>query len=647
MRTYFGRKIELLAPVGELESLEQILQSPCDAVYLGGKSFNMRMHSELKNLDEDELIAAIELTHKYNKQIYVTLNTWIDESELTKVVEYLKMLSKHQVDAVIVQDYAIISLIKKHQIEIEVHSSVMMNIHNQDQIKFIEELGITRYVASRELSLKEIKELSYASNLEIEYFVSGDMCTVHGSQCHYSGMIFNKSANRGQCFKMCRWKYELTLDNQTLDYQYFLAAKDMNLIDNIKDLVVAGVNSLKIEGRRKPVNEIVMLVNAFDQALRDFAANPFNLKSYQIDEFYPRSTSTAYAFGKPGISYINEKNEGNTEVLKVFSKYGKLTDVNESNQVHIREKLAEVKSKDVSFKLSVKVQSFAQALLAFKYKVDFVYVSLEALNGEMITPLELNELNKQKGESKLYLSLPVMTTNEQSDIIEMFLQLVDETIDGLVITHVGQLKYRTRFNLIGDYSFNIHNTEGLAYFKGLGLERNLISIETNARQMIQIINQADFEMIIHGYITVMLLELDLYENFQQNSTTTDKPLVMNNLINEQQMVYNDSFNRNHILSGLELNLSSVLLPLVNAGLKVGQIEARIYDLAKLETVLSNYVNFRDSLNEEQLIESFQSEYEHASLGALNNIIEGEKYVIKKPRIKWMEEWVKTHNNEQI
>ena len=201
--------VELLAPAGNWASLEAAVEAGADAVYLGGKHFNMRLHRQDMNFDDEQLARAVEFAHQHNVKLYVTINNLIYENELEDLRKFLRYLQGIGPDAILVQDLSIIQMVRELALDIPIHASVMMNIHNEFAMRLLKSYGVTRIVASRELSLEELSFLRERTGLEIEYFVHGDMCISESGQCIHSGVLFGKSSNRGLCLKPCRWPYRL------------------------------------------------------------------------------------------------------------------------------------------------------------------------------------------------------------------------------------------------------------------------------------------------------------------------------------------------------------------------------------------------------------------------------------------------------
>jgi len=188
-------KKELLSPAGDFETLKQAIHNGCDAVYLGGKRFGARKFAS--NFDDDEMIRAIKYCHLYGVKIYVTVNTVIFESEVDDCLEYITFLHKNGVDAVIMQDMGMITLVRQVLPNLEIHVSTQAHTHNIEQIKLLEKLGVSRVVVAREMSLDEINKLD--TNLEIEAFIHGALCVSYSGQCLFSSLIGGRSGNRGKC----------------------------------------------------------------------------------------------------------------------------------------------------------------------------------------------------------------------------------------------------------------------------------------------------------------------------------------------------------------------------------------------------------------------------------------------------------------
>ena len=247
------RKIEILAPAGSYESMRATMNAGCDAVYMGGSRFGARAYAD--NPDEDALIRAIEEAHLRNKRLYLTVNTLVKEEERQSLLyDYLEKYYLAGLDAVIVQDVGVMHFIHRHFPELPIHASTQTTITMAEGANLLKDMGVTRLVTARELSFKEIKNISNNCDMEIETFVHGALCYCYSGQCLMSSMIGGRSGNRGRCAQPCRMPYQFFSEGKLIsskDKPYLLSPKDINTLAFIPDLIEVGVTSFKIEGRMK------------------------------------------------------------------------------------------------------------------------------------------------------------------------------------------------------------------------------------------------------------------------------------------------------------------------------------------------------------------------------------------------------------
>ncbi len=245
------KKPEILAPAGSIESLKGALCAGADAVYIGGSRFGARAYAD--NPEADMLLEAIDYVHSKDKRIYLTVNTLLKNRELTKdLVPFLEKYYRAGLDAVIVQDVGVLHFLAKEFPDLPVHASTQMTIVSPDGANMLSEYPVTRVVPARELSLAEIKNIREHTNLEIEAFVHGALCYCYSGQCLFSSMIGGRSGNRGRCAQPCRMAYTVAEDGKKQsDGLYVLSPKDLCTLDQIPELVKAGIDSFKIEGRMK------------------------------------------------------------------------------------------------------------------------------------------------------------------------------------------------------------------------------------------------------------------------------------------------------------------------------------------------------------------------------------------------------------
>lgn len=244
------KKVEILSPVGNFESLKCAVNNGADAVYLGVSDFNAR--NNLVNFSMDELKEAVNFAHLFGVKIYLTLNILFKDDEFENVLRVVSKALDAKVDAFIVQDVGLVYLLRTIYPNIVLHASTQMGIENLEGVKFLKRLGFSRVVLARETPLSEIKRIKDNEDIEIEYFVQGALCVAYSGNCYLCSLLADSSGNRGKCKQFCRLPYALT-SSKVKKEGYLLSAKDFCLLPNLKELVDAGVTSLKIEGRaRRP-----------------------------------------------------------------------------------------------------------------------------------------------------------------------------------------------------------------------------------------------------------------------------------------------------------------------------------------------------------------------------------------------------------
>ena len=240
-----NKDFELLAPAGNLEILKGVIESGADAVYVGGSMFGARAYAN--NFTEEELLEAIDFAHLRGVKVYLTVNTLIKNSELSKLYDYLLVYYKRGLDAVIVQDIGVVKAIHEYFPSMEIHTSTQMTVTGADGVRFLSQFGVTRVVMAREVSLAEMKRIHEETGMELEAFVHGALCYSYSGQCLFSSILGGRSGNRGRCAQPCRLPYTVEGKKD----EYILSLKDMCGIKALDKLHDAGVYSLKIEGRMK------------------------------------------------------------------------------------------------------------------------------------------------------------------------------------------------------------------------------------------------------------------------------------------------------------------------------------------------------------------------------------------------------------
>ena len=317
------KKPELLIPASSLEVLKVAILYGADAVYIGGEMYGLR--AKAKNFSREDMAEGIKFAHAHGKKVYVTANITAHNRDLNGVAEYFRELSCLDVtedgtpvrpDALIISDPGVFDLAKEHAPEIEIHISTQANNVNYGTYKFWHRMGATRVVSARELSLAEIKELreNIPAELEIETFIHGAMCISYSGRCLLSNYFTGRDANLGACTHPCRWKYYLMEENRPGEYlpvfendrgTYIFNSKDLCMIEYIPEIVDAGIDSLKVEGRMKTALYVAAVARTYRRAIDDFFESPEkyqeNLEYYrqEIAKCTYRQFTTGFFFDKP------------------------------------------------------------------------------------------------------------------------------------------------------------------------------------------------------------------------------------------------------------------------------------------------------------------------------------------------------------
>ncbi|GAA0100749.1 U32 family peptidase [Paraclostridium bifermentans] len=279
------QRIELLAPAGDLERLKTAFIYGADAVYIGGEIFGMR--SAAKNFNKEDMAEGVRFAHERGKQVFVTVNIIPRNEEFEQLEAYLKELEEIGVDAVIVSDPGVFSVVKKVVPNMEIHISTQASTTNAASATFWYNQGAKRVVMARELSFEEIKEIRDNSpeGMDIEAFIHGAMCMSYSGKCVISNYTTGRDANRGACAQSCRWKYTLVEEQENgnyekvlddVDAEFFFNTKDMCMINYIPQIIESGINSFKIEGRMKTAYYVATTVRAYRMAIDEYIKDPEN-----------------------------------------------------------------------------------------------------------------------------------------------------------------------------------------------------------------------------------------------------------------------------------------------------------------------------------------------------------------------------------
>lgn len=311
------KKPELLIPAGNLETLRTAVIYGADAIYIGGDMYGLR--AKARNFSMEDIREGIAFAHEYGKRVYVTANITAHNQDLDGIRKYfkeLKAFGKDKPDAFIISDPGVFTIAKEEVPEIEIHISTQANNTNHGTYRFWHNLGAVRVVSAREMSMKEIAELraNIPEDMEIETFVHGAMCIAYSGRCLLSNYFTGRDANMGECTHSCRWKYHIVEEKRPGEYlpieendrgTYIFNSKDLCMIEYIPDIVEAGINSLKVEGRMKTALYVATVARTYRKAIDDYFEDPKlyeknkSLYMEEVSRGINRQFTTGFFFGKP------------------------------------------------------------------------------------------------------------------------------------------------------------------------------------------------------------------------------------------------------------------------------------------------------------------------------------------------------------
>jgi putative protease len=538
-------RAELLAPVGKWDVLEAVIAAGADAVYLGGKKYNMRLHRKDLNFTDEELRSVVAYAHERSVKVYVTVNNLLTDAEIDDLAEYLHLLEEISADGIIVQDLGVAQLAREIGLRVPLQASVMMNAHNLEGLRLLKELGISRVILGREVTLADIKLWHGQIDLEFEYFVHGDMCFSQSSQCYLSGMLFGESSNRGRCLKPCRWPFEL-IDRETGSVlapggagstsgsrpgqagPYFLAVKDICLLPFLPEVLDAGVCSLKIEGRMREASFLADTVGFYRRALDRYYTDPYGYQ-FDWDEFRSledrrvRDMSPLYAFGNPGPSSIGYTGEREP---RFFSSAVREPEINQDNLLDNplpcpSSRPAPGADREAPPLLAVKTGSLQAALAALENGADLIYTSGESFlsqpqpwrPGNFEALLSAAHSTSRPSAALVVIGTPRIIMPSEMDRVNHFLSALRQLQprpDGVMVGNLGTIfaARATILPLYADYSCNIANARSAALLQSLGVVQATAPLEFRAEEILALPARSPLalEAVVHGQLPGMVSE---------------------------------------------------------------------------------------------------------------------------------------------
>lgn len=384
-------KIELLAPAGNLERLKIAIKYGADAVYIGGKKYSLRANAI--NFSNEEIKEACKYAHKLGKKIYVTVNIVFHNDDYKDLIDYLKELANYKVDAIISSDPSIIDIVKENNINLKIHISTQMSTANKEAVMFWKKEGVERVVLARECSKEDIKDIIDNTGVEVECFLHGAMCSAYSGRCVLSNYFTNRDANRGACAQICRWCFELEngqnkIENNT---KFTMQAKDLSMINYLKEMIELGITSLKVEGRMRSFYYIATVISTYREAIDDYYNNNLTkekIKYYtkilnrvanreSTDQFFNQETSSREQY------YSERQEESNQDFLGIVLNYNE-----KNNEVTLTQRNY--------FKTGDKVEIFGPNIKTFTIELKELYdennnLIKTANHPEQIVKFKLNQ----------------------------------------------------------------------------------------------------------------------------------------------------------------------------------------------------------------------------------------------------------------
>ena len=333
-----NKKLELLAPAGDLEKLKYALAYGADAIYCGLPDFSLRAKT---GFDLSSLKEGVAYAHSLKKKVYLTVNIFAHNSQLKQLRFFLKDIKAINPDAIILSDPGVLQMIQKGLPKMPIFLSTQANTLNIEAVKFWQKQGVKRIILGREINLQDIKEIHQAvPKMELEVFVHGAMCLSYSGRCYLSAWLNKRSANEGLCTQPCRWEYKVYLEEkmrpgelmpveEDQNGMYFLNSKDLCLIDHLKELRDAGICSFKVEGRTKSIYYVAVVTRAYRLAINSLAArrpnNDFKKEIYKIEN---RGYTTGFLLGQQGLA---RQNFSSTKTQSSWQMVGQIVDVKKSH----------------------------------------------------------------------------------------------------------------------------------------------------------------------------------------------------------------------------------------------------------------------------------------------------------------------------
>jgi putative protease len=601
--------IELLAPAGKWEALEKVATAGADAVYLGGKRFNMRLLRSGFNFSDQELGDAADYLHEQDKRLYITVNNLYYDEEIEELSDYLLFLEELGVDALIIQDSAIIKLHQQLGLTVPLHASVQMGLGSSEAVKFFAGHGISRVILSKNLSLQEIAQIHQETGIDIEYFAHGDLCISHTGQCVMSNIIASESGNRGVCIKPCRWQYTLEgVDGAGEEAAYYLAHKDLCLYSHLKALVTAGVSSFKIEGRMREGDFLAFLVKIYRKALDDIIANQEDARpdpedEKKLQENRVRNFTTANLFGRTRINVVDLSGEREPFFPTRARPLKRLQadDYIESSDIKKDAAPIEftVKVANQDMLTSLKDAGINRYILGYEYIRQYK----AGWNKKQIAKVLEQNINNN---IKIIIETPRIVCGDEISNIENLLDWMKaHNLGEVLVNDYGSLRLALDkgLSVSGGPGLNLSNGVTAAFLGDSGLKRITASLELNFTRLQRILQSGQpVEMLVHGPLCGIISDFcPAYtvaadaEEVNCSRYCLEKDYALADEHGQHYHITSDANCRNYIYYPYDLDLFPYLPQLYAAGLQYLRLDGQYYESEQLLQTVAIYRQAIDDL----------------------------------------------------
>ncbi len=641
------QRVELLAPAGSWEALEAVIEAGADAVYFSEKRFGMRQHGAWLNFGDKEVSDVISYAHERGVKAYLTLNNLLTGDEIDSLEKDLLALKDNPPDSLIIQDLGLLQLLQKLDLGIPIHASTMMNVHHGEAAKLLKKQGVTRIITSRDISLDDARELGQRAELEVEYFLHGDMCISVGSQCLHSGISMGMSANRGKCLKSCRWAWSL-VDRErdkvlaSVDEQYLLALKDICLYHQLPQMITGGIASLKIEGRARPGEYLAPIVKAYREAIDRYYANPAAYTTdFSVIKMLRgqtiREIATSHALSQPGTGAVGLSGEHEPRFFSIAIEEKPCADE------HIPQ-TAKIKTSNKPG-LSVRCGNIQAARSVLEAGADAIYIGGESFQSAQQNNWQQHEMAEfiqqcREGETKVGIVTPRITTDREFFELESLLEMMAQTPpDSYLVSNIGAVEWMQKHTdtpLHGDFSLNLWNGKAVEMLTQSGMISITAGLELDLVQVKNLASQSSLpvECMVHGALPSMLLEYCPIGVHMSGTTRQDpcpgpckqRSYALRSRADQLHWLEADQYCRNHLFMAKDLCMIDHLERLQHSNINQLRIEGALYETDYLQKLVQFYKQAIDQLSAGGEIERRQHVVEQGApraltVGAYGNTLE--------------------------